>query len=89
MGCANTQTLLLFVYSMEAIKAVDGSSCHDVTMTTSPAYEGVKINRIYLVCVCVHTCVFAACNVSIFQPPDNLSCYNFFMAHYTMSVPFW
>ena len=36
--------VLLFGYRVEAIyEAVDEGPRHDVTMTTSPAYEGVKI----------------------------------------------
>ena len=47
MGCVKAMqqhAVLLFGYRVEAIyEAVDEGPRHDVTMTTSPAYEGVKI----------------------------------------------
>ena len=43
VGCVNTHNIVLSVCRVEAIyEAVDEGPCPDVTMTTSPAYEGVK-----------------------------------------------
>ena len=44
VGYMNTHNIVI-VYRVEAIyEIVDEGPCPDVAMTTSPAYEGVKIN---------------------------------------------